>query len=532
MLSSLLGVAALSGVSPAVAASATQCDDGDGLLTVTLPDGMEQENRDNLLSIDVRPSGNVGNSSVLEYESCYGDCDGGFDYALCIPRENACFEVFISGTYPSSDYQITWDGEEVVVDQELFDEEFSSYYSTSTELGSSCSLDCEEGEGLFDYEEWVHIGPSSFKVENAGGEVVASASFTGREFGISSGVFKHKACLPTSSCYLFAVANRYPSQGSTHIGSYLLRFNGEAEKMVDKFEFDQTQFGEDCQAPCSGDESKLDVLLFHNELNCMDGEPVGASADYTWSVTKQEGGESTIELATGQSVACSGLQPHFETVCLPRNTCFRFDIAGSRNNLDEWGNYTSTRLKYSLELDGSVYLSNGNWYIRDVDTAEFLGISGEDNTGKTTLIGDCTKDDVSPDEDLLRVVYHTPEGSISYFDWEVKKKGKNSSGSDPVSSSSDFYDGYRLLPDTKYVSLMNIPESDCNYELKSFNGMSDARASVELNGVELLDEPSFPRDSKWTILGEDCSASSKMHGWVSITSFGCMISATLLLLQH
>jgi hypothetical protein len=182
-------------------------------------------------------------------------------------------------------------------------------------------------------------------------------------------------------------------------------------------------------------------------------------------------------------------------------------------------NYTTyANLLYSLELDGSVYLSK-EWHIRDVDTAE--------NLEQTTLIGDCTKGDVSKSgEDLLRVAYHTPEVYPStYFTWEVKKKAR---GSDPVSRNSDFYDGSSLLPDTKYVSLMAIPESDCDYVLSSYGGRSDARTSVELNGVELLESPSFPSDKKFTILGEDCSASSKMHGWVSIT-FGCMMSATLLL---
>jgi hypothetical protein len=173
----LLAVAALSGsgVGPA-AASATQCDDCHGLLKVTLPDDVKPKGSSRGLYIHLRPSGNVGNSSVLGNKSYNTDACG-VAYALCIPRENACFEVYVHGSFSSNDYQSTWDGEDLTVDQELFDE-LSGFYTTSTELGSGCSLACDEGYGLFDYEEWVYLGPSSFKVENAGGDVVASACNT------------------------------------------------------------------------------------------------------------------------------------------------------------------------------------------------------------------------------------------------------------------------------------------------------------------------------------------------------------------
>ena len=247
------------------------CNETDALLQVSFT--IDQTGWDNIYHKDdeylwykplirVHPSGNIGNSTLaesVEYDT-YVDVK---DFEMCIPRDDTCLELIVY-QFPFDTYDITYDGEKVDIDHEF---EVSKSWSqnfypiSSTEIGESCKLECDESkdEALFEYQLWGQDPLDQYSVQDGDGDMILGCSVEDirrGSFGLCSkstydfSLYKHRACLPRKSCYQFVTHSRYDYNDYDRYKKMSLSYDGNLVEKSEAYFIKTIPFGI-CEPVCN-----------------------------------------------------------------------------------------------------------------------------------------------------------------------------------------------------------------------------------------------------------------------------------------
>ena len=251
-----------------------QCNETDALLKVAFT--TNQSGWDNIYHKDdeykfympqvrVHPSGNIGNSTLVksvEYKS-FVDVK---DFDICIPRDG-CLELTVY-QFPFDSYDITYDGDKVDIDHEF---QISKVYAgqtyplSSTEIGESCKLECDDSkdEALFEYQLWGRDENDQYSVQDEKGDTILGCSRDDIRTGLSSesfglcaksfydfSLYKHRACLPRKSCYQFLTASKYDYSEYDRRKQMMLSFGGNLLEKSEAYFFKTIPFGH-CEPTCN-----------------------------------------------------------------------------------------------------------------------------------------------------------------------------------------------------------------------------------------------------------------------------------------
>jgi len=139
---------------------------------------------------------------------------------------------------------------------------------SSTEIGESCQLECDESkdEGLFEYQLLGDGFIDQYSVLDEKGDMILGCS--GEDisaygsFGVCSSsnrygfsLYKHRACLPRTACYEFLTASKYYEFQMKQV---MMSFDGENLLETDGFLFKSIPFG-NCEAKCNPAESSVEL---------------------------------------------------------------------------------------------------------------------------------------------------------------------------------------------------------------------------------------------------------------------------------
>ena len=171
--------------------------------------------------------------------------------------------------FPFDTYDITYDGEKVDIDHEF---QLSKVYAgqtypmSSTEIGESCNLDCDDSkdEALFEYQFWGRDSNDQYSVLDEKGDTILgcseddiSLSSDSESFGLCSksfydfSIYKHRACLPRKSCYQFLTASKYEYSEYDRRKQMMLSFDGNLLEKSEAYFFKTIPFGNNCKPTCN-----------------------------------------------------------------------------------------------------------------------------------------------------------------------------------------------------------------------------------------------------------------------------------------
>jgi len=476
-----------------VAAAAVQCNETtDALLRVSYSadiamntePGAGGNDVKKYKRLEVRPSGNIGNSSYTEVvDYALEDL---VDYEMCVPKAGACLEVALHNIQ-SDDYEITWDGRaagDAVEFQGINPWTGDGDILRSTEVGDYCSPICDRGEGLFEYRYSASVGFEDYRVEdNAdGGNVVLrcdSWEDTCQEDNTYGSLHTARACLKRDACYTFLVGDNFQRiPGESY---HSLRWDGGdvGRSSANKL-FESIEFGDACGIAPSCDpeeESRVELFVHRVTSGYRCDEDDDPEPDFTWQLKAMTEGGSDVraDVSTGSIPGCSNSSLYHEVICIPKDRCASFSITSSEA-------HAIAKATYTLSMDDVIY-NRKDLYIDDA-SSDFDGLE------HSTIMGTCAAEaicDESSNQALLEVDVVSPADFVS--------KNDNSLAAIPGSfvwnyhesrySSSSWFNHPGIDLDSVYRTVVCVPDDECKYRFVFDSDFPAAEYSLRRNGIEV-----------------------------------------------
>ena len=477
-----------------LSSAAAQCDETDALLKIVYSMSDASNSEVNIQDFTrakqlvIRPSGNVGNSSISEIIDY--TLEDLVDYKICVPRMGACLEVALHN-FDMDDYEISFDGKTISADDIAVFKGEGDEVIHSAEVGNYCTPICDEiSEALFKYDYWSSVGFEDYRVEDKDGNPVLKCDSWEDECQANTFGTMHRtrACLKKDGCYTLLIGDnfqRIPGHSESESEHYISWDDRTVDKRVSRL-FESIKFGgEMCEADCNSENESRVELFMHRVTSRYDCK-YNPEPDLTWTLRVNQ--ETS---ANGTIPGCGNSSLYHEAICIPKDACATYTVASPVVN-------ELVAATYTLSMDGVIYKRKE--FNVDDTLPEFSGL--ED----TTIIGNCVGTLCGADLALLEVDVISPSEYIfnsttslaaipGSFSWDLSLDESESWHS----SSSFNHPGIDL--DTVYRTIECIShENECKYQFNFTSDFEGGKFGLKRNGTE------------WNGLGGTCDDFENLHG--------------------